>query len=85
MQKPRLPCITAGCNLERIETAVLLDAATDVLSRAPGAFIDIAMPPAEQHALILKHLRGGRTDAKADRRATAKAVIRTERRIGAPD
>jgi hypothetical protein len=54
--------------LERIEGAFLLDAAADVLAGAPGAFIDVAMPPAEQHALVLEQLRGGRAGAKTERR-----------------
>ena len=68
-----------------IEGAFLLDAAADVLACAPGAFIDIAMPPAEQHALVLEQLRGGRTDAKAERRRNGQGCKQTERRIGTPE
>src|SRR5258708_4013756 len=37
----------SATKFERIEGAVLLDAAADVLAGAPGAFVDIAVPPAE--------------------------------------
>src|SRR5689334_12241383 len=57
---------------EGIVGAVLLDVAADVLARAPGAFIDVTMTPAEQHALVLEKLRGGRADVEAERHCNGK-------------
>src|SRR5690349_5048126 len=59
--------------LERIEGAVFLNVAADVLTGAPGAFIDIAMPPAEQHALVLEQLRRGRAGAKPEWRRNGQS------------